>query len=301
MTVLAQEPASLAPPPTVFGGEPSLFRENFNRASFEFAHSLAGRPLFELPRLLELSRALPDADVYYDAGNVRVDQRWDQAPRTELSVDQLVDRIENAGAWVLLKRTDRDPRYAAVLDQALAEAGAMVGARFPNKVRMRSAVVLITSPKRVTSYHIDPDCNFLCQLLGEKVIHVFDRYDREVLPEEELERFWAVDKNAAVYKKHYQHRARSYELKPGVGVHMPVNAPHWAQNADNISVTLAMTFQFPESVLSNIYRCNYYLRKLGARPTPLGRSVVRDGLKSWTMGAGIGARNALKRALGKKR
>lgn len=46
-------------------GEASLFRENFNRASFQFAHHLAGHPLFELPRLLELSRGLPDADVYY--------------------------------------------------------------------------------------------------------------------------------------------------------------------------------------------------------------------------------------------
>ena len=156
-------------------------------------------------------------------------------------------------------------------------------------------MILITSPKRVSSYHIDPDCNFLCQIRGEKVIHVFDRYNREVLPEEELERFWTVDKNAAIYKEKYQNRASSYPLKPGVGVHMPVNAPHWVQNADNISVTLAMIFQFPESVLGNIYRTNYYLRKLGLRPSPPGRSKVRDTLKSWTMGSMIAVRNAVKR------
>jgi hypothetical protein len=164
---------------------------------------------------------------------------------------------------------------------------------------MRSAVVLITSPNRVTSYHIDPDCNFLCQIRGEKVIHVFDRYDREVLPEEELERFWAVDKNAAVYKERYQGRARSYHLQPGVGVHMPVNAPHWVQNANNISVTLAMIFQFPESILGNIYRWNYYLRKAGVRPLPPGRSKIRDTLKAWTMGGAIGVRNRLRTILGR--
>ena len=166
---------------------------------------------------------------------------------------------------------------------------------------MRSAVVLVTSPNRVSSYHIDPDCNFLCQIRGEKVIHVFDRYDREVLPEEELERFWAVDKNAAVYKEKYQDRARSYELKPGVGVHMPVNAPHWVKNADNVSVTLAMIFQYPESVLGNIYRWNYYLRKTGVRPLPPGRSKVRDALKSWTMGGAIQVRNSVAWALRRKR
>jgi hypothetical protein len=251
--------------------------------------------------LLELSRKLPEADVYYDSGDVRVGQRWDEVPRTELSVDQLIDRIENAGAWILLKKTNQDPRYAAVLDQTLAEAERLVGARFPKKMRMRTIVILITSPNRVTSYHIDPDCNFLCQVRGEKTLYVFDRYDREVLPEEELERFWAVDKNAAVYKERYQGRARTYRLEPGVGVHIPVNAPHWVQNDNNVSVTLAMSFQFPESKLGNIYRFNHYLRKTGLWPVPPGRSVVRDRLKAWTMGGAIGIRNTLRRVLRRKK
>ena len=74
-------------------------------------------------------KGLPDSDIYYDAGDIRVGQCWDQTPRTQLSVDQLIDRIENAGAWILLKRANRDPRYAAILDQGLAEAGRLVGRR----------------------------------------------------------------------------------------------------------------------------------------------------------------------------
>jgi hypothetical protein len=285
----------------VIDDDSQLFQARFNRATFQFAHHLAGHPLFELPRLLELAKNLPDEDVYYDAGNIRVDQRWDQTPRTELSVDQLIDRIENAGAWILLKRSNRFPEYGAILDQGLAEVQALVGDHFPKKMRMRSAVVLITSPNRTTAYHIDPDCNFLCQIRGSKTLHVFDRFDREVLPEEELERFWAVDKNAAVYKPHLQARATSYEFKPGMGVHMPVNAPHWAQNHDNISVTLAMIFQFPESALGNIYRCNYFLRKAGIRPSPPGRWKIGDTLKRWTMGGALGVRNAVGAALRRKR
>ena len=300
MSVQTQETTDVAPPPAVLDGEAHWFRDNFNRASFQFAHHLAGHPLFELPRLLELSKTLPDADVYYDAGDVRVGQRWDQVPQTQLSVDQLIERIENAGAWILLKKTNQDPRYAAVLDQLLSEARTLVGPRFPKQIRMKTAVILITSPKRITSYHMDPDCNFLCQLRGEKVLHVFDRYDREVLPEEELERFWTVDKNAALYKERFQDRARSYPLKPGVGVHIPVNAPHWVQNADNVSVTLAPSFQYLESELGNIYRWNYYLRKAGLRPLPPGRSNVRDALKGWTMSAAIHARNVVKSLVRRK-
>jgi len=288
---------NVAPPPTILNVDPEQLRENYNRTSFQFAHHLAGHPLFELPALLELSKKIPKSDMYYDSGEVKIGQRWDTLPPTELSVDQLIDRIENAGAWILLKKTNRDPRYAAILDQALAEAERIVGPAFPKKMKMRSGVILITSPNRISSYHIDPDCNFLCQLQGEKVIHVFDRYDRELLPEEELERFWAIDKCAAIYKQRFQNRASSYDLKPGVGVHMPVNAPHWVQNANNISVTLAMIFQYPESQLGNIYRANHYIRKLGLRPRPPGSSQVGDKLKSMAMTSAIGARDLAKRVL----
>ncbi len=82
-------------------------------------------------------------------------------------------------------------------------------------MKMRSGVVLITSPNRVSSYHIDPDCNYLCQIRGEKVIHVFDRYDRELLPEEELERFWAFDKSAAIYKERFQNLRVQLRLEAG--------------------------------------------------------------------------------------
>jgi hypothetical protein len=162
--------------------------------------------------LLELAGSLPDSDVYYDAGEIRVDQRWDQTPRTDMTIDQLIDRIENAGAWILLKRSNRFPQYRALLDQGLAEIENLVGPGFPKRTKMRSAVVLITPLNRITTHHIDPDCNFLCQIRGSKTLHVFDRYDREVLPEEEIERFWAVDNNAAVFKEPFSGRAHDYHL-----------------------------------------------------------------------------------------
>jgi hypothetical protein len=157
--------------------------------------------------------------------------------------------------------------------------------------------LFITSPNRITTYHIDRECNYLLQIHGDKVISLFDRYDREVLPEEELERFWSVDNNAAVFKEHYRDRGRDFRLSPGTGVHIPVNAPHWLRNGNNISVTLAITFQFPDTHLANVYRVNYYLRKAGLRPLPPGRSKVRDALKAWAMVGAIGLRNSLRRVL----
>jgi hypothetical protein len=280
-------------------GDTQAFQEHFNRASFQFAHHLAGHPLFELPRLLELAKRLPEPDVYFDAGDIRVDQRWDQIPPTRLSVEQLMDRIENAGAWILLRGAHKHPRYDDLLEQCLGEVRGLAGAAFPKKIKCIRGLIFITSPNRITTYHMDRECNYLLQIHGDKVIHLFDRYDREVLSEEEIERFWSVDNNAAVFKEQYSDRADDYQLSPGTGVHIPVNAPHWLKNGNNISVTLAVTFQFRDS-LANVYRANYYLRKLGICPLPPGRSRVRDFLKAWTMGSAIGARNVLRRLLGRK-
>jgi len=280
--------------PKVLEAETGLFQQNFNRASFEFGHHLAGHPLFELPQLLELAKSLPDADVYYDAGDIRVDQRWDQIPRTQLSVEQLIGRIENAGAWILLRGTHKDPRYAALLDQCLEEVQGLVGTAFPRKIKCVRGLVFITSPNRITTYHMDRECNYLLQIHGHKVMYVFDRYDRDVLPEEEIERFWSADNNAAVYKEQYQERGQEYHMGPGMGVHIPVNAPHWLKNGDNISVTLAVTFQFMDSRLANVYRTNYYLRKAGVKPVPPGQFKVLDAVKAWTMGGAIHIRNVLR-------
>jgi hypothetical protein len=284
--------------PQVFQADEHAFRENFNRAPFSFSHHLAGHPLFELPRLLELAKALPPRDIYYDAGDIRVDQRWDQTPRPPESVDELVDRIENAGAWIVLRRIDQDPRYAALLRQGLAEVRDVVGPAYPKRIKHCSAGALVTSPRRVTAYHIDGDCNFLMQLRGKKVVSVFDRFDRDVITDVELERFWAGDRNAAVYKPQYEDRARRFEVRPGTGVHIPVNAPHWVQNDDNVSVSLSMSFVFPDSVLANVYHCNHLLRKIGLRPRPPGRSCVLDAMKGTGLAWAKGLHRCVKWARG---
>jgi hypothetical protein len=229
-----------------------------------------------------------------------VNQRWDETPPNKLSVDQLIDRIEHAGAWILLRGTHKDTKYAALVNQALDDIRRLVGAAFPKRFKCLRGQLFITSPNRITPYHIDRECNYLLQIHGDKVIYLFNKFDREVLPEAEIERFWSVDTNAALYKQQYQERAREYEMRPGSGVHIPVNAPHWLKNGNNISVTLAVTFQFPDSHAANIYRTNYFLRKIGLRPRPLGRSKSLDAVKAWTMGGAMGVRAALRKTLGHK-
>lgn len=269
---------------------PETLREEFNRRPFEFAHGLADHPLFQVPRLLELAadtRAHRPGDLYYDHGDVGIGQRWDEVGSRALSVEEAIGQIEHAGAWIIFRRAERAPAYRDVFEQCMSGIEKFIGPGVKKNMKVRDAIIFVSSPRRITSYHIDRECNFLLQIRGEKKISVFDQTDREVLPEKELERFWTVDNNAAVYKPHLQDRAKVFQLLPGNGVHIPVNAPHWLQNGDGISVSLSVNFQFRDSVQGNIYRANFGLRKLGIEPTPPGRSALRDGVKKTAVGAAI--------------
>jgi hypothetical protein len=141
---------------------------------------------------------------------------------------------------------------------------------------------------------MDRECNFLLQISGSKMLHVFDREDRDILPEAEVERFWAVDNNAPVYRPQFQNRATSYHMTAGTGVHIPVNFPHWLQNDNNISVSLSVNFQFLDSRRANLYRFNYFLRKAGIRPSSPGGHPARDAAKTFAMTCALAARRIVK-------
>src|SRR5262249_18522902 len=188
--------ASTTIPVRLFDARQHEFAQQFNQRSFEFTHHLAGHPLFEIPRLIELSKRLsskPGGQLYYDAGDVRINQRWDESPTTDLSVDETIRRIQDAGAWVVLKRAEQDPEYRALLDDCMAEIQTLTGRNLKREMKADEVIIFITSPHRITTYHIDRECNFLLQILGNRDISVFDQNDRAILPEKEIERFCTLD------------------------------------------------------------------------------------------------------------
>jgi hypothetical protein len=278
--------------------DPAEFREKFNRKSFEVQHSLASHPLFQLPKLLELAeRTLRDRpkEIYYDAGDVKVEQRWDAIPKKPFSAVEAMQRIETCGAWFIFRSAQNDPEYRVFLDEGLAELKAYMGPDIDSKILVEDIIIFVTSPNRVTTYHIDRECNFLLQIKGTKTMWVFDREDRDVLPAEEIERFWTVDNNAATYKPHLQDRAVTYKMVPGNGVHIPVNCPHWLKNDDNVSVSLSVNFQFKDHIRANTFRANYLLRRMGVSPTPPGVSPQLDTIKSAAVKPIVWAGNLYKR------
>jgi Cupin-like domain len=255
-------------------------KSKFDRQPFVLEHSLSGNPLFTLAALMQLSRKL-EQNIYYDMGDIQIDDRWSDVPPRQYSELEALEQIENGKIWffIKIKTPEQAPAYAEVLDQCLAEAEKLVDCPFRHGMRNQEMTIFVTSPHRVSTYHIDRECSFLLQIQGEKTIHVFDRNDRELLPEEEIETFWTADNNAPRYRPQYQNRAQTYLLKPGKAVHIPVNCPHWVENHDNVSISVNINVQFPDAVRADIYRANHYLRKFGLNPTPPTHSPMLDAAK----------------------
>lgn len=268
-------------PLKLIDADPSVFTQSYGNVAFEFAHRLAGHPLFELDRLLELAEAMqliPNG-ITYNTTSMGVGERLDQTPKPEQSVVETLRDIEHVDGWILLKRADHFPEYRELLEICLDEMEEASGRNLKGLVKYRNCSIFINSPNRITNYHIDREWNALLQIRGTKRISVFDRTDREVLTEDEIERFWTVDNGAAKWKSQFENRARVFELTPGSALHIPINSPHWVQNGPEFSVSMSANFHIHDELLGYVYRTNYWLRRVGLRPAPPGRSAWRDAIK----------------------
>lgn len=256
------------------------FRAGFNRQPFLIGHTLAGHALFEMPRLLELARRLPEDCVAYNAGNVAVAERLYKGPRTGLSVEETIRRIEDCQSWMVLKHVELDGEYNALLDACLDEVQAHSEPLAPGMCK-REGFIFISSPGSVTPYHVDPEYNFLLQIRGSKTVHIWDPQDRAVLAEEDLEDFYTSEAQVSLkFNAEHEARARAFELTPGRGLHFPVTAPHWVANGDGVSVSFSITFRTPASERrAVVYGVNAALRRRGLKPTPVGRSATLDAMK----------------------
>ncbi|MGH9678160.1 MAG: hypothetical protein ACRD36_13735 [Candidatus Acidiferrum sp.] len=230
--------------------------------------------------MVELARRPFHREAYWSNGKVNPNDPWGINGDARLS---LVDTIANIGddnSLVILKHVEQDPVYGPVLQEILARIVAFSGEQMRQEVMVGEVLILIASPNRLTSYHMDAECNFLLQVAGSKTLWVYDHTDPTLVSHEEREQFHMGNINSIVYDERRQCEAATYELHAGRGVHIPVFAPHWARNHDNISVALSVNYLLrPVLIQQRIYRVNSVLRKLGVAPAAPGVSDWRDRLK----------------------
>jgi hypothetical protein len=250
--------------------DPRRFADHFGRRAFELGHALADHPLFRLERLVELAAELPAERIEYNPGDLEVNQDAARVRPGELSVAETIRRIETCGSWMVLKHVQRDPDFGALLDDCLDELAARVEP-LSGRIFRPIAFLFVSSPRAITPFHVDPENNFLLQVRGTKFMRVFDPADRELVTDAALERIFAGGQRNLVLDGDLAARGETFRLDPGCGVHVPVHAPHYVRNGDDVSVSFSVTFDtYASDRRKAVYWSNHKLRSLGLAPRPPG-------------------------------
>jgi hypothetical protein len=256
------------------------FHDHFDVSPFAFSHQLHHSGLFSYDALLALAGrvATKGSRFYIEQGETSPQKGWTPHATGRTVVEHLQD-VARDHSLVMLKRVNEEPEYNEVLHRLQAELSALTGVDIPRRYRDGLMTILITSPRRVTPYHIDGEANLLMQMSGTKSVYIFDGEDRAVLPSHELEGFWSGDIKAPVYKEHLQSEARRFDLAPGAGVTNPVTFPHWVQNGPELSISLSVNFKRVVDDKADAYRVNKQLRRLGLHPLEPGKVKTVDRTK----------------------
>ncbi len=256
-----------------------IFGELFNRRPFKIGHNLNGHPLLEMPRLIELSKKLPESQIECKQGRVNVNLGNEKAPDNGLTPEETVNQIDHCNSWLLLKNVEVVDEYRELIDACLDQIRDITRNCAPG-MYLREGFIIVSSPRTVTPYHLDPENNFLLQIRGPKYVHMWDPTDRVVASEEDVEKLFSRGQRTLEFKDAYAALEEKFELLPGEGLHFPIAAPHWVENGHEVSVSLSITFRTDYSARrESLHRLNHKLRDWGITPKPFGESLFRDRLK----------------------
>ena len=257
------------------------FHDAFNRDSFQFSHELHRLALYDIENLVSLARRIGPHHASWSNRPPDLADGWGDTQARERSLEAAVAGIERSNVRVTLRGAEQDPVFGSVFAPVVAEFVANIGAFLQADLMKTRCALVITSPRRMVGYHIDSHAKLLLQLRGERTVSVYDGSDRTVMPDSELEAFYGGDAQGARYKEDQQGTPRLITFRPGAGLHVPVEWPHWVRNGNSLSVALSIQYELRSTQQrAKLYRVNHRLRQLGMSPVPPGRSSWRDASKA---------------------
>ncbi len=273
-------PSSLSPYLVNDSRSVQLFQTCFDRRPFAFNHRLLFAEQFSYDALLKLANRVSGKPSrwYVEEGDTLPENGWGSSAAGH-TLNECLEGIASNRSLIILKRVHEEPEYGEILDNLKRELSSLTGIDISCRYSDPIMTILVTSPLRITPYHIDAEANLLMQLSGAKSVYIFDGEDHDVLPVGELEGFWSGDIRAPKYKKNLQSRAWNFEISPGDGVANPVIFPHWVQNGSEVSISLSVNFKRVTDDTADAYRVNRRLRKIGLHPTEPGAVPAVDHVK----------------------
>jgi Cupin-like domain len=255
----------------------ALYPETHGRIS----HQLVDHPLLTLDALVELGAALPEASVEYNPGNLPIGIAPEDVPSPRLSITETIRSIEENGSWMVLKRIEQHPAYAALLSQTLAEIEPLVRQRTGGMLGTEG-FLFISSPHAVTPFHFDPEHNILMQIRGSKVMSVFPADDESIISAQRIEQFHLGEHHRnQPWSDAFAPKGEPVPLSPGDAIYVPVKAPHWVQNGPDVSISLSITWRSEWSYEEADARgFNHFTRRFGLNPASPKRFPARNLGKS---------------------
>ncbi|GLQ38919.1 hypothetical protein GCM10007908_25390 [Rhizobium albus] len=257
------------------------FQSHFPLRPFRISHDLAGDPRLTLPAILELVGKLPGDRIEYNSGKVGISQDPSTTPLVDLTPDEVVARIETAGAWMVLKRIEVEPAYRQLLEDALNSVArarghkSVVDAGFTDI----QGFLFVSSPNSTTPFHLDGEDNFFVQIHGDKQFNVYDNEDRAILSEDLIEHSLTRHRNMT-FDPAFEDRGMHNALKPGEGLFVPYLWPHYVQTKESYSISLAITWKSRAVKRRNsLYLANSLLRRRGFPQAAPGMHRVWDETK----------------------
>jgi len=247
-------------------------------------HKLTEHPLLTHAAIAALAERLPEALVEYNPGALPLGVDPANTPKSALSIIETIRTIGENGSWMVLKNVERDPAYGALLDEALADLRPIVE-RSTGRMEHREAFLFLTSPGSVTPFHMDPEHNILLQIQGAKMVAVFPASDEELVPPAQSEAFHQGGHRNLIWDDRFMAKASHVPLGPGDALLVPVKAPHFVRNGDEVSISFSITWRSERSVAeSELHSLNRLLRArgwplVGVSPRPEKQRIARLGYR----------------------
>lgn len=267
----------------------ALFRERFDHEPFLFQHSLHTNPAFELGALLaaaERMNAKLTCRAHFESGEPDRTSWFGARPEGVTLVDALAS-IREGKNWVILKRIHEEPEYGEILRGMLPEIAELTGVDVEEVYYDPTMTIFVTSPGRITPYHMDGETNFLLQVRGTKTAYIYDANDRSVLSEADMERYWTGKLPKIEMPPTLPHGNWQFALEPGNGVFNPATFPHWLQNGNDVSISVSVNIKRKRNANIGAHRVNHFLRRAGLTPTAPAQPAnptVLDRAKEATLG-----------------
>lgn len=266
--------------PVITADNESLKRD-FPLKPFAIRHKLAGHPLLTLTRIAQLAADMPRDLIEYNSGNADISQDPDKVQSVDLNPVEVVNRIQTAGAWMVLKRIEKSPEYRAIVEDTLLSVARARGFSSLEDAGFSQieGFLFVSSPNSTTPFHMDAEDNFFVQIHGEKFFRIYDNQDGGIADAAQVEYSTTRHRNVK-YDESFRPRAVEFHMFDGDGCYVPYQWPHWVRTAGSYSISMAITWKTPEvKRLNDLHVVNAMLRSLKLPQAAPGLHPAWDGVK----------------------